>query len=405
VFFGRLIKSAVSRQREFLADAAGVQFTRNPEGLASALKKIGGLQGGSRLTTPNAEEASHLFFGNALANSWLQLMSTHPQLEERIRLLDPTFNGQFPRVVWPTDHPPKSGTPKTRLVVPPPIPASFQTGIPPMLAGNVRSTVGAPTPGHLEYAKLLRESLDPEIVRAVHEPSSAAAVVFTLLLSRSEAERGTQVEQLRREQDLAVSEDVLRLAPRVATLASEARLPVALLTVPALTRLSPAQYARFKQSLEYLVACDQQVDLFEFMLQKLVQRRLEPRYTPVKRGVVQYYSLRPLLPDCAVLLSALARSGHADPAAAAKAFAAGASRLPGAAGQITFLTLENCGLDRIDAALNRLAQSVPHIKSQVLEACAWSVAADGVIQVNEAELLRAVGDALDCPVPPFIAGV
>ena len=99
VFFGRLIQSAVSRQREFLADASAVQFTRNPGGLAGALKKIGGLSGGSRLSTEYADEAGHLFFGNALSEGWFSLWSTHPPLQERIRRIDPGFDGTFPRVV------------------------------------------------------------------------------------------------------------------------------------------------------------------------------------------------------------------------------------------------------------------------------------------------------------------
>src|ERR1019366_3003207 len=93
VFFGKLIKSAVSRQREFLADAASVQFTRNPEGLAGALKKVG--SSGSRIDDPNAEDASHFFFANGLQESLFGWMSTHPPLEERIRELDPNWDGKF----------------------------------------------------------------------------------------------------------------------------------------------------------------------------------------------------------------------------------------------------------------------------------------------------------------------
>ena len=98
VLFGRLIKSAVSRQREFLADAAAVQFTRNPAGLSGALKKIGGYVFGSRLLTPHAEEASHLYFGNGLGEAWFGLMATHPPLDERIRAIDPSFDGKYPDV-------------------------------------------------------------------------------------------------------------------------------------------------------------------------------------------------------------------------------------------------------------------------------------------------------------------
>ena len=97
VFFGQLIKSAVSRQREFLADASAVQFTRLPDGITGALKKIGGLVYGARLETPRAEEASHMYFGNGMGTPWLALLATHPPLAERIRRIDPSFDGKFPR--------------------------------------------------------------------------------------------------------------------------------------------------------------------------------------------------------------------------------------------------------------------------------------------------------------------
>ena len=113
--FGRLIKSAISRQREFLADAAAVQFTRNPSGLASALKKIGGIAQGSRLQSPLAQEASHMFFGNGLRGSWFGFLSTHPSLKKRIKLLDPGFDGRFPYVAM------RAGALRVPPVIPPPL--------------------------------------------------------------------------------------------------------------------------------------------------------------------------------------------------------------------------------------------------------------------------------------------
>ena len=110
VFFGRLIQAAVSRQREFLADASSVQFTRNPAGLAGALKKIGGLSYGSKLEAAHAEEASHMFFGNGMGESFFHLMDTHPPLAERIRAIDPSFDGTLPaRAAWPKWNAPPRG--------------------------------------------------------------------------------------------------------------------------------------------------------------------------------------------------------------------------------------------------------------------------------------------------------
>ena len=98
VFFGRLIQAAVSRQREFLADASSVQFTRNPGGITGALKKIGGLSYGSKLKNAHAGEAAHMFFGNGMAEPFFGLLATHPPLTERIRAFEPGFNGKFPPV-------------------------------------------------------------------------------------------------------------------------------------------------------------------------------------------------------------------------------------------------------------------------------------------------------------------
>ncbi len=110
VFFGHLIKSAVSRQREFLADASAVQFTRLPDGIVGALKKIGGLVQGSRLRTSQAEEASHMYFGNGLAAPFFALLATHPPLSERIRRIDPSFDGKFPRASRSNIRPRMSST-------------------------------------------------------------------------------------------------------------------------------------------------------------------------------------------------------------------------------------------------------------------------------------------------------
>jgi hypothetical protein len=59
-------------------------------------------------------------------------------------------------------------------------------------------------------------------------------------------------------------------------------------------------------------------------------------------------------------------------------------------------------VDQLDAALNRLTLAVPIIKKNIIDACVHVVGADGVILETEAELLRAISDTLDCPMPPLI---
>ena len=144
------------------------------------------------------------------------------------------------------------------------------------------------------------------------------------------------------------------------------------------------------------------MELFEFVLQKIVLRHLASKFGSARPVPVQFYVVKPLVPDCAVILSALANIGSEDPAAIQKAFVAGAPFLRAPVGvPLELLPCESCGVDRIDAALNRLALALPIIKKNLLEACARVVGADGVILESEAELLRAIADTLDCPIPPL----
>jgi hypothetical protein len=131
---------------------------------------------------------------------------------------------------------------------------------------------------------------------------------------------------------------------------------------------------------------------------------LDSQFNGPQKSVVQFYTIKPLVPDCAVILSALANVGSDDPAEIEKAFETGAPylRAPDDA-DLNLLPKENCGVNQIDAALNRLAQAVPIIKRNLIEACVHTVGADGIVQEGEAELLRAIADTLDCPIPPFVA--
>jgi len=201
----------------------------------------------------------------------------------------------------------------------------------------------------------------------------------------------------------AVCQETQRLWPEVQAVATRAKLPLVDLALPGLRHLSPAQFQQFRTAVQKLVAADGEIDLFEYVLQKIVLRHLEPQFLPARKPTVQYYALKPLAADCAVLLSALAHLGHEQPDKVAFAFQQGAQPLSYAAQvELHLLPEEQCELAQVDAALNRLCQAVPQIKKNVLNACAQTVAADGVIQEMEAELLRAIADTLDCPIPPFI---
>jgi Zn-dependent protease with chaperone function/uncharacterized tellurite resistance protein B-like protein len=408
VFFGKLIKSAVSRQREFLADAAAVQFTRNPAGLASALKKVGGC--GSQISDANAEDASHLFFANGMAASFSSAFSTHPPLEERIRALDPAFDGKFIPVGPQVAYGDPDQTPQTpRRPVPAPQLQDLLGGqalaggrqAPAMPLTYTMIQVGAPTGRHLDYAADLRSKLPESLTTAARDPMSAVALIYGILLGREESLRTRQLQQLQQQADPGIYRETMRLLPLLTTLESRVKLPLVSLTMTALRRLSPSQYEQFSRMMQLIIESDQQVELFEYTLQKMVLRQLAPNFQPPTRTIVQYYVLKPLVPDCALLLSALAQVGQEDPAQALKAFRQGTNKL--GLPNLELISGSTCSLAQIDAALARLNLAALPVKKIVLDACAETVAADGAIQEEEAELLRAIADTLDCPIPPLIS--
>ena len=400
VFFGRLIQSAVSRQRELLADAAAVQFTRNPAGLAGALKKIGGLGFGSRIESPHAEEASHLFFANGLGNSFF---ATHPSLSERIRALDPSFDGKFPRVI---EEPASAISPAPRVAATPEIPmpqAGAGRFVAPFVAEHaIVAHIGQATTQHLAYAADLRHAIPPAIEAAARDPFAASGLVCALLLASEPSVHEKQFEVLASVTSEAMLNETARIWPEVQVMPVQAKIPSLDLALPALRRLPPEQFQQFRAAIGIIAASNAKY-LFAYMLQKIVARHLDTYFLPERRPATQFYALHPLAHDCGVLLSATAYAGQEDATELSAAFAKGAEYLGQAARcEIPLLPPDECDLSNMDAALERLSQAVPQIKKNLLGACAQTVAADGVIQQGEAELLRAIADALDCPVPPFV---
>jgi Zn-dependent protease with chaperone function len=422
VLFGKLIKAAVSRQREYLADASGVQFTRNPFGLAGALKKIGGLSGGSKIESPRAHEASHLFFSNALSAGFSQMLSTHPPLVERVRKLEPGFDGVFPPVKLRSAEEKKEAaeTSRERLdkVIRPAILATAGAGAAAagaagaagaVAAASIVDSVGSLTQQHLEYVAILLANTPDDLREAVHEPASAEAVILALLLDPSSDVRQRQIEYLRGRVEPVVGAELQKIIPSIGLIPRAARLPLVDLALPALKQMSAGQYDAFHQTVKTLVEMDRKISLFEYTLQRILFRHLAIGFGRAKPPATQYYSLGQLGRECSVVLSALAHFGSTDEAAAGAAFRAGATVLAEEQSTLredalTFLPRSESRLSEFDSALEKLASISPALKRALLRACETAVAADHAVTIEEGEMLRAIADGLDVPVPPLLPG-
>ncbi len=396
---GNIIKAAVSRQREFLADASAVQYTRNPEGLAGALKRIGAAVFGSKLESANAAEASHMFFAEGVRFGFASLFATHPPLGERIRRLDPQWDGKYPpRLATDMAADALEGA-AAGLVG-----AEAGAAAPPVAARTVQrgaALVGNPTDAHRHYVQQLIAGLPAAVAEAVREPYGARAVIYALLVDKKADIRAVQLRALEAQALPDVYRLTLRLLPEMDTLDVRARLPLVDMAMPALRAMSQSQYDVFVTCVEKLVEADRRIDLFEWVLQQMLLRHLRPQFATVKPTRHYYYGLQRLAEPCSVLLSTLAYAG-AEGDAARAALESAARFLPETA--VKLLPPDQCNLARLHKALQQLAQVVPKQRAKLIDACAAAVCADAEVRVEEAELLRAVCDMLDCPMPPLLPG-
>lgn len=398
-FFGRLLRSAVSRQREYLGDASAAQFTRFPEGLAGALKKIGGLTSGSLIDHPRAGEVSHLFFSNCLEESWLTAMDTHPPLAERIKLLDPRFNGMYP-VVTPLPAPP----PLTDYSKP--LPRKSSGPAEELLNGaavmSLLEQIGDPLREHLERARLLIGSLPAAVNTAARDPFGAFAVVCGLLLQQDPAARPAQEAILSAMPNRALAGEILRLAPELTTLAPEVRLPLLELTVPSLRALSHEQYHLLKETTEQLIAADGKTSIFECTLRYLLLRHLEPRFSQKPNQTTQVYGIRGVQDHCSRILTTMAWIGNRSEEAARQAFERGATLFQDSQATLNFLAHKDCSIGQVEQSFTALAGASPQIKRRLLAGCMECLMHDGKVTVAEFELFRATTDVIGCPIPPWL---
>jgi hypothetical protein len=390
LFAGRILQAAVSRQRERLADASAVQFTRNPLGLKDALIKIAGLEQGSKFKAADAEQVAHMLF----AEGSRRLFATHPPIAERIHTLDPSFDPRrLSRIVAEVvqDVPDVEELTEPQNVVTRAAPVAVNPQ-------EITAQVGQPDTVHVRHARELRIQLPQSLREFVESSGRARALVIALLLSRDDAVRGNQmrlVTQTVNAPDLAVVNEVAEVAR---TLEPMLRLPALLQLFPALRRLPQADRQALAQLVERLVHADANIDVFEFCLAKLLglffKDEMEAR-APHGRA-----SLDSAQQPVHVLFAVLARAGATDDQQARRAYEAGMQtvfpmRRP------EYARYEDWP-QRLDAALPALEKLQPFAKQAVIEGLVRAVAHDDVLNVAEAELLRTTCALLHCPLPPIL---
>jgi len=401
-FFGSWIKAMVSRQREYLGDASAVRFTRNQEGIAGALKKIGGLRSGSTLESPAAAEFSHAYFARGVSSLMESLFATHPPLDERIRRIDPTWDGRF------TEPKPETSTyVLDDLAVRPEdserARQATAIGLGVAMADAVRAIdqIGQPSDAQVGYARELLTKIPDALKRETHDPYGVRAVMYALVMHADPAVQKVQWGLLEERADKGTYRKTEELTPIAATLDRRLRLPLLDLSLPALRELTATQYREFRETLMALMRADKKIDFGEWVIQRVLLQRADEAHGLRKRPPAKFGMLGDVKPECELLLSLVAHTEHGDDsAAAAQAFDAGRKAIGAAA--LNLLSRQDMSLRRLNEAVDKIGQLKPLLKPRLLKACAACIAADGRTTVAGIELLRAVASSLDCPMPPVI---
>jgi Zn-dependent protease with chaperone function len=382
-FPGRLVADAIrariAREREMLADAASVQFTRNPEGIAGALDSLLSLPAYTTVSAAYSVEFAHMFFAPAVSRWWGS--ATHPNIAERIRHVDPRFRAEDYRAR-------RYGRSRDVAVLDD--------------LGNVvkqvhtlpRDSVGRPTAQHVDFAARLLARLPQSLCEALREPRGAELAMFALAVQPDQREASLAfIERKRGMQD---ARDAADLHIVVGALARQHLLTLAGLAIPVIKSQPQAARDRFLADLAQLVELDGRVTLREFVLFTLLRQRLrEGAGLPI---ATQFRSIDEVAPDARAVLSLVALpAGEGAP----QAFQRGAAVV-----RLKWdrpLPPADLNTALLGAALERLRRLAPFEKPALLKACCETAGADGRLTLAEAEVVRTVAATLDCPVPPMLS--
>ena len=426
LFFARLIKSAVSRQREFLADASSVQFTRNPDGIAGALDQIGVSAAGALIANRHAEDMSHMFFGQGIRVRLSGLFDTHPPLEERIARVNARFDRSSYRksrassVSAPAQEEKEPQGEDKRKAAASTLLAAGAMGLAGRRnadigtqwgrsAGDSAKLVGSMDGAKVDYAARLLGALPPELRGKLRDPDGARAAMVALLLAPKDEVMQGQLEAVRKANGDAaglgaLAGEALALAPLTRRLGAAFHMAVIDLALPAIKSAPEDAKRQLVAALEAVINADRRVSLHEFVVLTLVRSQLAPRGKPGASGSKR---LADLQAEAVVVLSLIAYAGIRQDATGkrgeelAAAMRAGTKEMGIAeAPAVTALRLEVAA-----AALETLKNLAPMQKAILVKGLFAAVSADGAIRVMEAELMRLVGAVLDCPLPPLLESV
>ncbi|MBT3666437.1 MAG: M48 family metallopeptidase [Opitutae bacterium] len=402
-FFGSMIRASISRQREFLADASAVQFTRNPDGIAGALKRIGGYSHGSKIQSAGAQEFSHMFFSSGISS----MFATHPPLPIRIKRIDPNWKNSYPNTDKISQQ--ASSIDQTSAV------SGFagaSTATPIAVSSSQQQKPVRPRGKSYSARSFLKssQSIDKEklhqvrtvissipeaLINQAKEPFGARCLLFAMLLdSKDQTVKNKQIEMINFHSEPGTSNETERTTTQLTKLSPEQKFILVEETRPAMAELSSRQFSNFQALMIQLIGADQSIDLFEWCMHKVIEFDFGKTHSP-REQLHGRASIKSRLPECSIILGALSHHGQdgADPKPSFKDGIRALDRNY----DIPVPDKESCGLSSMDQALERLNKLSAVGKRSLLDACARTIDHDGKTTDVEIQILRGISSALSCP--------
>lgn len=426
--FARMVQAAVSRQREYLADASAVQYTRDPSGIGEALMKIGGMGNDQKIRAAHATEAGHLLFSSGLGSAF----ASHPPLEDRIKRLVPSWNGEF-ITPSPIEQPGRAsareaaaasaegrfggalpgqvaipGMPNLGLPVDPVIVAGLDGGASgggegaarpggPPKDGFAAPALDGPTEAHIEHARSLLAQIPEQTQAYLHTRQGAVASVIGLLVSPDPALRPTQLETAGR--IIAMDPAYLDAASKVITdLHRSLQLPAVDIALHSI-RETPYEFKlNLAEAIRQIESSRRDQDLFRWMLRRVMLRHLEDQHDD--GSAVHDDRIERRGAEASIVYAVIAWFNSSGEQQIQPAYEAALSAIGLPASPVP--PIEQLTFDRIDEALQGLASLDQPSREAFVSGAATAVLFDGRTTVEEAELIRVVADAVRLPVPPLL---
>lgn len=456
--FARMIQAAVSRQREYLADASAVQYTRDPSGIGEALMKIGGLAGENKIRAAHATEASHLFFSPAFGGGF----ASHPPLDDRITRLLPDWHGEFtepdpaalaaasgrnggrggrgstavppgtrprnggrsrgpigalPGQVaipgMPGNHGRPGGIDPTAVIIagsglageptarpdrrPPPPSAAANPAPTDAPNGFEEPSLAGPSEAHIEYARSLLARIPEPTQAYLHTRQGAVAAVLGLLVSTDPALRP---RQLQASADLIGADaDYIDAAGRVISdLARPLQLPAIDIALHSIRELPYEYQMDLSRTIQAIESSRPDQDLFRWMLRRVMLRHLEDQHDDGSRRRRISFDL--MVSEAGLVYAVISWFNSAGPEQTQAAFEAALTKVGIPPQPVP--ALEQLRTGDIDAALERLGHLDRAGRERFVTGAIEAVLHDGRTTADEAELIRVVADAVRLPMPPLL---